>query len=53
MNVKLGVFEASLESENKVIATWLGCEKEVFGTQYPWVAEPCSKWGGTNARQKL
>jgi len=35
MNVKLGTFEAFLASLDKVLATWLRYEKEVFGTRYP------------------
>jgi len=30
MNMKLGTFEASLVSLDKVSATWLRCEKEVL-----------------------
>ena len=35
MIVKLGTFESFLASLDKVIATWLLCEKEVFGAHYP------------------
>jgi len=35
MNVKLGTFEASLASLDKVWATSLHYEKEVFDTRYP------------------
>jgi len=35
MNVNLGTFEASLATLDKVLATWLRYDKEVFGTRYP------------------